>query len=147
MFLLPLIIQPFFNRFKNCSFTIFTLYFDRSFTVLFLISGNHRTHRRTETVQSAVLREKRKSSIYHGKEGTEWEHPNLYYSHACISIIPMYQAQEGIEWEDPNLYHSPCQHPHLPSHPNVPGRKEQSGNIPTCSFPQFHTFSLHYNIL
>ena len=49
MFLLPLIIEPFSNR----SLTVLLPYFDRSFTV-FLPSGNHRTHRRTETVRSVL---------------------------------------------------------------------------------------------
>ena len=49
MFLLPLIIEPFFN----CFLTVLLPYFDRSFTV-FLPSGNHRTHRRTETVRSVL---------------------------------------------------------------------------------------------
>ena len=47
--LLPLIIEPFFNRFL----TVLLPYFDRSFTV-FLVSGNRRTHRRTETVRSVL---------------------------------------------------------------------------------------------
>ena len=61
--------------------------------------------------------------MYRGKEGTEWEHPNLHHSpclYPTVHPIPMYRGKEGTDWEHPNLYCSPCLYSHRPSHPNVP---------------------------
>ena len=103
--------------------------------------------------------------LYQGQNGNI---PNCTTPHACIPTvhpIPMYHGKEGTEWEHPKLYHPLCLHPYCPSHPNVPwegrdgvgtsqtvpplmsasllsipsqctmGRKGWSGNIPNCTTP------------
>ena len=103
-----------------------------------------------------------------GRKGWSGNIPNCTTPYACIPTvrpIPMYHGKEGTEWEHPKLYHPLCLHPYCPSHPNVPwegrdrvgtsqtvpplmpasllsipsqctmGRKGWSGNIPNCTTP------------
>ena len=54
-----------------------------------------------------------------GRSGQSGNIPTSTTPHALIPTvhpIPTYHGKEWTEWEHPNLYHSPCPHPYCPSH-------------------------------